>query len=143
MSEDEFPPTTEDLIETFDLFDLWEERYEYLIELGRDLPKMDLDLQTAQTKVEGCMSSVWLVSQLRDDHKVNIVADSDSIIVKGLIVVLLAAFQNKSPKEIIDFDIEELFSKIGLDQHLSPNRRNGLFSMVKRIRSEAIEHESV
>lgn len=141
MSE-EFPPELDELLETFADLEEWEERYEYLIELGRELPKIDPKFQTQEYIVHGCMSSVWLDTSMNEQRQIEIIADSDSIIVKGLIVVLLSAFSKKTPKEIVDFDVEQLFHEIGLDQHLSPNRRNGLFAMVKRIRAETVAHEA-
>lgn len=138
MSEP-FPPSLEELVETFEYLDDWAERYEYIIELGRKLTPLPAEHQTEENKVHGCMSTVWLITDTTDDNPpvVNINADSDSIIVKGLIVILLSSFSGKSPEEILAFDVDALFTKLGLNQHLSANRRNGLFSMVKRIRGLA------
>jgi cysteine desulfuration protein SufE len=144
MIAENFPPELDELVETFEYLDEWDERYDYIIELGRKLPTIDPALQTKENIVEGCMSTVWLVTYQGDKHpdEISIVADSDSIIVKGLIVILLSALSGKSAKDIIQFDVEQLFRQFGLNQHLSPNRRNGLFSMVKRIRQLAVNQES-
>jgi cysteine desulfuration protein SufE len=135
----QFPPSTTELLETFQELEDWEERYEFLLDIGRELPAMDAGLQCDENKVHGCMSTVWLV--LRDkpaddpqESTIEIVADSDSLIVKGLIVLLMSLFENKTPRQAIDVDPQKFFGTLGLDQHLSPNRRNGLYSMVGRIR---------
>lgn len=125
----------EELAENFMLFEDWEERYRYLIDLGRKLPPMDEALKTEANLVRGCTSQVWMVLGLDDKNAVHIIVDSDAHIVRGLIAVLLAAYQDKKPEEIAALDIKSYFEKIGLDQHLSPNRRNGFFAMVERIYS--------
>ena len=102
--------------------------------MGRELPKLDADHQDPANIVDGCMSTVWLVTEVNDDSTLEIKADSDSIIVKGLIVLLLAFYNNMSPQEVAAADVESYLAKLGLNQHLSPQRRNGLFSMVKRLR---------
>ena len=131
--------TLDDLAENFALLDDWEERYRYLIELGQGLDPMDDALKTAETLVQGCTSQVWMVAR-RDPAagRYHFTADSDAHIVRGLIAVLLAAYQDKTPEEIGKVAIEERFSEIGLDEHLSPNRRNGFFAMVERIRALAV-----
>ena len=140
MSSLPFPPTTDELIETFEELEDWDERYDYLIDLGKEMPKHDNHLYQDQNKVDGCMSTVWLTMKINDSSGHAIIkADSDSLIVKGLIVVLLAAMDDKNPRQILDTEFESLFNKLGLDQHLSANRRNGLFAMVKRVRQLATE----
>ncbi|MEM6780438.1 MAG: SufE family protein [Pseudomonadota bacterium] len=134
MAEIQTLPSINELVENFSLFDDWEERYRYLIDLGKGLEPMDEALKTENTLVRGCTSRVWMVAENRDGY-FHFVADSDAHIVRGLIAVLLSAYQNKSAAEIQDIDINKAFSDIGLDQHLSPNRRNGFFAMVERIRS--------
>ena len=128
--------TLEELVENFSLFDDWEERYRYLIDLGRNLPKMDEALKTEENFVRGCTSRVWMQSEIKDS-KLYFVADSDAHIVRGLIGVLVAAYQGKTLDEIAKVDIKAAFSEIGLDQNLSPNRRNGFFSMVEKVQSLA------
>lgn len=136
----DFPPTTDELFETFDDLEEWDERYDFIIDLGRELPPLPAELQTEDNIVKGCMSTVWMITDVKSPHngdaeKLDIQADSDSIIVKGLIVLLLAFYNNMSPQEVATADIESYLKKLGLNQHLSPQRRNGLFSMVKRLRS--------
>lgn len=134
----DFPPTTEELLETFDDLPDWDERYDFLIDLGRELPKLSEALCVAENKVDGCLSSVWLVTK-NENERMQISADSDSIIVKGLIAVLLSLYHDRPPKEIIDTDAQDFFKTLGLEQHLSHGRRNGLYSMVERIRQLAVE----
>ena len=131
----------DDIIETFDLLEDWEERYRLIIEMGRGLPDMDPSLKTPETKVEGCVSQVWLVMSRdqQDPEKLRFTADSDAHIVRGLIAMLIRAYDGKTGSEIMGFDADALFSRLGLDSHLSPNRRNGLSAMVARIRAEALQ----
>ena len=112
----------------------WEERYQYLIDLGDSLPFMEDVLKTSATEVKGCVSKVWLHSTKDSDEKYHLVADSDGKITKGLVYIVLAAYDGKTVDEIRAMDIEGGFTKLGLDQHLSPNRRNGFFAMVERLR---------
>ncbi len=135
----DFPPSLEELIETFEDLPEWDERYDFMIDLGRELPPLPTDLQTEENIVEGCMSTVWLVTDLPGgiDQPMAIQADSDSIIVKGLIVILLAFYSRQTAAEIIDSNVGEFLKQLGLDQHLSPQRRNGLFSMIKRLKGLA------
>jgi cysteine desulfuration protein SufE len=129
--------TIDELIENFELFDEWEDRYRYVIDLGRALPPLEPQYHTDAFKVEGCMSQVWLVPLPGEDGRLRFAADSDSAIVKGLAAVLLTAYSDKTPEEIQATDLEAIFAQIGLDQHLSPNRRNGFFSMVESIKASA------
>ncbi|UEM23394.1 SufE family protein [Skermanella mucosa] len=129
--------TIDELIENFELFDEWEDRYRYVIDLGRGLPPLDDRYHTDAFKVEGCMSQVWLVPLPSEERRMRFAADSDSAIVKGLAAVLLTAYSDHTPEEILDTDLEAIFARIGLDQHLSPNRRNGFFSMVETIKASA------
>ncbi len=143
----DFPPTTSELYETFEDLHDWDERYEYILELGRELPEFPESLRLECNKVHGCMSTVWMVVRPVDSTTANgrgieILADSDSMIVKGLIAVLLSIFDHKSPVAVINEDPSDVFGRLGLDQHLSPNRRNGLFAMVQRIKEQAVQIES-
>jgi cysteine desulfuration protein SufE len=122
-----------ELTENFALFDDWEERYRYLIDLGRNIPSMDDSLKTDATLVRGCTSRVWLVPEVKDG-RLYFQADSDAHIVRGLIALLYAAYQGQKLEEIRALDIESVFTDIGMSQHLSPSRRNGFFSMVERLR---------
>lgn len=128
--------TADDIVETLDFFDSWEERYKYIIDLGKELPPMDEALHTEDRLVRGCQSQVWLAHEYRDS-KLYFLADSDAFIVKGLLAVVLAAFNGKSPAAIAEVDIEGYFSRLDLLQHLSSTRGNGLKAMVKRIQDTA------
>jgi cysteine desulfuration protein SufE len=124
----------DELIENFALFDDWEARYEYLIDLGRRLPPMDDALKTETAKVSGCMSQVWMVLGWDGQGRLNMAADSDAQIVRGLIAVLHVLFDGKTGAQIAQIDVNDVFARLGLDQHMSPNRRNGFFSMVENVR---------
>jgi len=124
----------EELIENFSFLEEWEDKYRYLIELGEGLSPLPDSFKTDAYKVEGCMSQVWLVPTLNEGHY-TFKADSDALIVKGLIAVILAAYDGKTKEEIADVDIDSIFQKLGLETHLSPTRRNGFFSMVSKIKS--------
>jgi cysteine desulfuration protein SufE len=129
--------TIQEIVDNFALFDDWEDRYRYLIDLGGRLPLMPDTLKTEETKVKGCMSQVWMVLGWDESKRLSVLADSDAQIVKGLIAVLLALFQGKTAAEINAIDIDNVFKSLGLDQHISPNRRNGFYAMVERIRGFA------
>ncbi|MFT7630259.1 MAG: cysteine desulfuration protein SufE [Mariniblastus sp.] len=137
----DFPPTIEELFETFEDLQEWDERYDFIIDLGRELPKLPPELQTQDHIVDGCMSMVWLVADASNgpNQPLTIQADSDSIIVKGLVVVLLSYYAGMIPSQIVESDVSDYLKKLGLNQHLSPQRRNGLFSMIKRLKSLAAE----
>jgi cysteine desulfuration protein SufE len=123
-----------DLIENFSLFDDWEGRYQYLIELGDDVPPMEDALKTEATEVKGCVSRVWLYAVKDANGQYHFQADSDGKITKGLVYIVLSAYEGKTAEEIRGIDIKKMFEEIGLGQHLSPNRRNGFFAMVERVR---------
>ena len=127
------------LAESFDLFDSWEDRYRYLIDLGQRLPSMDESLKTDENKVKGCTSQVWLHAEPsvnETGEKIfHFVADSDAQIVKGLIYILVLAYQDQSYSSIEELDIHDAFERLGLSGHLSPSRRNGFFAMVEHIRA--------
>lgn len=128
-------PSLTDLIENFSLLDDWEARYQYLIDLGKDLPPMAEALKTEDTLVRGCTSRVWMVTRQDQSGRYHIIADSDAHIVRGLVAVLLSAYQDKTAEEIKSIDIEESFNRMGLSDNLSPNRRNGFFAMVSRLKT--------
>lgn len=132
--------TIERILETFEVFDDWEERYRYIIELGRKLPPLEEEHKTDDNRVQGCVSNVWLITHVTDDDPplIEFRADSDAQIVKGLVAVLLAIYSNKTAKEILTTDIRSIFEKLELVKHLSPNRANGFASMVKRIQELAL-----
>ncbi len=126
--------TLEDIQDNFSLFDDWEERYRYLIDLGRSLPDMPEAQKTDDALVKGCTSRVWLHVNKDDNGVFTFDADSDAHIVRGLIALLLSAYNGKTADQIAQVNIDDFFSAIGLDQHLSPNRRNGFFAMVEKIK---------
>jgi cysteine desulfuration protein SufE len=130
--------TVDDIIDSLGFFDNWEERYKYIIDLGKELPVMDASLRTDEYLVRGCQSQVWLVDEWRAG-KLFFQADSDAFIVKGLLGVVLAAFNGKTPGEILAFDIDAYFTQLDLLQHLSSTRGNGLKAMVKRIQERATQ----
>jgi cysteine desulfuration protein SufE len=135
--------TTFDTIRAdFALLDDWEDRYRYVIELGRALPPLPDALRTDANKVRGCASQVWLASRARQSANgtgqvLEFQGDSDAHIVRGLIAILFAMFEGKTPQAILGIDAEAAFAELGLKEHLTPQRSNGFFSMVERIRSDA------
>ena len=129
--------TIEDIAETFDLLGEWEERYAYLIELGRKLPPLAEGERSEASKVRGCMSQVWLVGGVQADGSMHFNGDSDSTLVKGLIALLMVMVNGKPAAEILAADIAASFRQLGLESHITVNRRNGFFSMVERIRALA------
>lgn len=128
--------TVDDIIDSLGFFDNWEERYKYIIDLGKELPEMNASLRTDEYLVRGCQSQVWLVDEWRSG-KLFFQADSDAFIVKGLLGVVLAAFNGRTPGEILAFDIDAYFTQLDLLQHLSSTRGNGLKAMVRRIQDRA------
>ena len=128
----------------FELLDEWEDRYRYVIELGRELPPLDDAEKNEQTRVRGCASQVWLITEHKDeDHGdpsnpiLLFRGESDALIVQGLIAILLAIYNGKTAREIAGADAHAIFADLGLNDHLTPQRSNGLKSMIERIRSEA------
>jgi|TARA_B100001173_G_scaffold83237_1_gene71142 cysteine desulfuration protein SufE len=128
----------ENLIEDFSFFEDWTQKYEYMIELSKSLDKMDDSLKNDTNLIKGCQSKVWLNAELKNG-KINFQADSEAIITKGIIAILLMVFNDKKPDQIIKSDIS-FIEKIGLKEHLSPNRANGLYSMIKQIKFYAIAY---
>jgi cysteine desulfuration protein SufE len=129
----------DDLIEEFDLLDDWEDRYRYVIELGRTLPPLTAAEHSDANKVRGCASQVWMVSEVADggEPSLRIRGNSDAHIVRGLIAILLALYSGRPAREIVAADAEAVFRRIGLRDHLTSQRSNGLSSMVARIRADA------
>ena len=126
----------QNLIEDFSFFEDWTQRYEYMIELSKGLEKMDEQMKNDKNIIKGCQSKVWLHAEL-NEGKIKFLADSEAIITRGIIAILLTIFNNRTPKEIIESDTK-FIEKIGLKEHLSPNRANGLYSMIKQIKFYAI-----
>lgn len=129
--------TLEDMVDNFSLFTDWEERYRYLIELGRKLPPMPDADHSEANKVRGCMSQVWLVGGLQADGRMHFNGDSDSSLVKGLIALLMTLVNDQTPAQILALDIAGSFQRLGLESNITVNRRNGFYSMVERIRALA------
>src|SRR6476661_8011080 len=131
----------DEIIENFALLDEWDDRYRYLIELGRTLPELPEADRNDTNKVRGCASQVWLSTSVKPNGAggpvLTFVGDSDAHIVRGLIAVLFALFSGKGAKEILSTDAIKLFEKLGLREHLTPQRSNGFRSMVERIKSDA------
>lgn len=130
------------IMDDFELLDSWDDRYRYVIELGRALPQLPVDEHSDRNKVQGCASQVWLVSETRaagngSGPLIDFRGDSDAHIVKGLIAILFALYSGQPAKKILDTDANEVFNKLGLGEHLTPQRSNGFRSMVNRIRADA------
>jgi len=126
----------DDLVESFAMLGEWEERYRYLIELGRKLPPLPEAERTEANKVRGCMSQVWLASTLAPGPppRLELRGDSDAHIVKGLIALLFKLYSGRTPGEILALDARSVFERLGLESHITMNRRNGFYAMVERIR---------
>jgi cysteine desulfuration protein SufE len=131
----------DEIIDNFSLLDEWDDRYRYLIELGRELPPLAAEAHNDANKVRGCASQVWLDTRVRPNGAggpvLSFVGDSDAHIVRGLIAILFAMYSGRSAKHILATDAVALFEKIGLREHLTPQRSNGFRSMVERIHSDA------
>lgn len=136
MAREEF----EEIVETFEFLDDWEDRYRHVIDLGKSLPNMDDSLKSALTKVDGCVSQVWIAPTISGegaDRRLSFIGDSDAMIVKGLIAVLRALLSGETTGAIVAVDVTEELRRLGLDQHLSAQRSNGLKAMVARLKSLA------
>jgi len=130
--------TLEKIISDFEFIEEWEDRYRYVIDLGDQLEPYPEELKTPETKVQGCVSQVWLTSELKnEENKIILSGDSDAHIVRGLMAIVFAIFSGKSPEEILKIDVQLIFKTLGLNEHISPQRSNGLNAMVKRIQSDA------
>ena len=130
--------TAEDICDDLDFLDDWEERYRYIIDLGKQLPPLPDDLKTEDRFVRGCQSQVWLETNYDEaQNQLLMAVDSDALIVKGLAAMVLAALNQKTPQQIVDYDMNSYFERIDLLKHLSPTRGNGVKSMVGRIQNEA------
>ena len=126
----------ENLIADFELFDDWEDRYRYIIELGNALEPLSVAEHSDDNKVPGCVSQVWLVTE-QQANKLRFRGDSDAHIVRGLIAILLDLYSNRAPGDILTIDAQAAFEKLGLGEHLTPQRSNGFYAMVQRIRNDA------
>jgi cysteine desulfuration protein SufE len=131
----------EEIIEEFSLFDDWEEKYEYIIDLGKKLEPLDEKFKIGENIIKGCQSTVWLVSEFKDG-KVFFKADSDAVIVKGLVSMLIKVLSGHEPDEILNAKLD-FIKEIGMMTHLAQTRSNGLLSMVKQIKNYALAYKSV
>ncbi len=130
--------TAEEILDSIGFLDDWEERYRYIIDLGKSLPALPDEMKTEDRFVRGCQSQVWLAHQFDPaENKLHLAVDSDALIVRGLAAIVLAALNRKSPQDILHYDMETYFSKLDLLKHLSPTRGNGVQAMVARVRDEA------
>ena len=129
-----------EIIDEFSMFEDWEERYQYMIDLGKTLPLIDEQFKTEDNTIKGCQSKVWVHADLINE-KIVFTADSDAIITKGIIAILIRVFSNQSPKDIIEANTG-FIDDIGLKEHLSPTRANGLVSMIKQLKMYAIAYQT-
>jgi len=130
----------DEIVDEFSMFDDWMQRYEYIIELGKNLPLIKEESKIEENLIKGCQSKVWLQGEQNDD-KVVFTADSDAILTKGIIAILIRVFSNQTPKDIIDANMD-FIDEIGLKEHLSPTRANGLVSMIKNIKMYALAFDA-
>lgn len=128
--------TAADIVDTLSFFDDWEDRYRYIIDLGKSLPTLAEEYKTEEHLIKGCQSQVWMHAE-NQQGQLHFAVDSDAHIVRGLLGVVLSAYNGKTAQQVLNFDIEDYFSKLDLLQHLSPTRGNGLQAMVKSIRAFA------
>lgn len=135
----QYPQNVQDMIDDFSFLDDWEDRYMHVIELGKSLDPLSDDERNADTKVNGCVSQVWLVLDVDTTNTptLNYRGDSDAHIVKGLVAVVLEIFSSRTAQEITDIDAKAILSGLGLEEHLTPQRSNGLHAMIARIRRDA------
>lgn len=129
-----------EIVEEFSLFDDWMQRYEYMIELGKSLPLIEDQYKIDENIIKGCQSRVWVHAKLEND-KVVFTADSDAIITKGIIAILICVFSHQHPRDILDANTD-FIDEIGLKEHLSPTRANGLVSMIKQLKMYAIAYQT-
>lgn len=130
----------EEIVDEFSMFDDWMQRYEYIIELGKSLPLINEEYKTDENIIKGCQSKVW-VNGVENDGKIIFTADSDAILTKGIIAILIRVFSNQTPQAILDANTD-FIDEIGLKEHLSPTRANGLVSMIKKIKMYALAFQA-
>jgi cysteine desulfuration protein SufE len=129
-----------EIVDEFSMFDDWEDRFQYIIDLGKSLPKIKEEFKTEDNTIKGCQSKVWLHAEVQD-NKIVYTADSDAIITKGIIAILIRSFSNQKPAAILEADTH-FVDEIGLKNQLSPTRANGLVSMIKKIKMYALAFEA-
>jgi cysteine desulfuration protein SufE len=130
----------EEIIDEFSMFEDWMQRYEYIIDLGKKLPLIKEEFKTEENIIKGCQSKVWLKGEQKDD-KIVFTADSDAILTKGIIAILIRVFSNQKSSDILNADMD-FIDEIGLKEHLSPTRANGLVSMIKNIKMYALAFDA-
>jgi cysteine desulfuration protein SufE len=130
----------QEIVEEFSLFDSWDEKYEYIIDLGKKLKPLDEAYKKDENKIKGCQSTVWMVSELKDGH-VYFTAESDAVIVKGLVSMLIRVLSGHTPQEIMNARLD-FIDRIGMKQHLAQTRSNGLLSMVKQMKLDATVYQA-
>jgi cysteine desulfuration protein SufE len=135
MMEKTLKETEDEIIDEFSLFDDWMSKYEYIIELGKHLPIIDAEHKTEEFKIKGCQSQVWLTAEMKDG-KLHYKADSDAVITKGIIALLIRVLSGHRPEEILNADLS-FVDNIGMHEHLSPNRSNGLTAMINYMKNYA------
>ncbi len=128
-----------EVVDEFSMFEDWMQRYEYMIELGKSLPLIDERYKTDDNIIKGCQSRVWVHADMNDNDKIEFTADSDAIITKGIIAILIRVFSDQTPKEILEANTD-FIDEIGLKEHLSPTRANGLVSMIKQLKMYALAY---
>jgi cysteine desulfuration protein SufE len=129
-------PSSEEIVDDLAFFDDWEQRYQYIIDLGKQIPGLSEEARTPDKIVKGCQSNVWLDYTI-DDGRFQFDVDSDAVIVQGLLVLVLSAYNNKSAQDILDFDMDAYFKALDLERHITPTRGNGLRAIVGKIRQIA------
>ena len=129
-------PGSQEIIDDLAFFDDWEQRYQYIIDLGKSIPGLPDDEKAPDKLVKGCQSSVWLESRV-ENGLVKFSVDSDAVIVQGLLALVMAAYNNKTPRQILDFDVDAYFAELDLERHITPTRGNGLRAIVAKIQALA------
>ncbi|WP_218352620.1 SufE family protein [Alteromonas lipotrueiana] len=129
-------PDSQEIIDDIAFFDDWEQRYQYIIDLGKAIPGLSDEQKTSDRLVKGCQSSVWMTSRI-DEGRIQFDVDSDAVIVQGLLALVLAAYNDKTPAQILAFDIDGYFTELDLERHISPTRGNGLRAIVGKIQALA------
>lgn len=137
-SESQEHPTLDEILDEFDFLGDSEAQIDYLIDLGLELPALSAEAKTEQNRVHGCQSNVWMLTDFAgEEQRLQLQAESDAMIVSGLIVVLLACYDGKTPTEVLETDLVSILNRLGIDRHISPQRKNGLNGMIQRIRESA------
>ncbi len=126
-------PSSDEIVDDLEFFDDWEQRYQYIIDLGKQIPGMSDEQRTSDKIVKGCQSNVWLDYE-KQDNRFQFNVDSDAVIVQGLLVLVLSAYNDKTGQDILDFDIDAYFQALDLERHITPTRGNGLRAIVAKIR---------